>query len=179
MRFIPIAGFMLLVVLLGYLLITKPTTTETQASDYTPLPNFALTALDGKAKWEPQALIGHVTLVNFFASWCAPCEAEMPELVALKKQFPNVVFEGVAWNDEPATITKWLNKHGNPFSKLWIDPNGDATIALGLKGIPETLILDAHGTIRYRLSGPVTKSRRATDIDDLLKQLQEEAKNAE
>ena len=172
MRFIPLIGFLVLTVLLGFLLLTKPATNENTTTDK-PLPVLRLLTLDSSQKWDQKKLLGQVTVLNFFASWCTPCEAEMPELAMLHEQFPSVRFQGVAWNDEPATISKWLKKNGNPFDTVWRDANGEATMALGLKGIPETLIIDAQSTVRYRLSGPVTDDIRTTVIAPLLQQLLE------
>jgi len=80
----------------------------------------------------------------------------MPELIALKKQFPQLEVQGIAWNDAPKVLRAWLKKHGNPFNAVWLDEKGDATIALGIKGVPETIIVDGQGNIRYRLTGPIT-----------------------
>lgn len=175
MRYVPIMGFLVLVAVLAMMLVIRHAPPE--ASDK-PFPALTLSALDGKTKWDQQALNGHVTVFNFFASWCTPCEAEMPELAALNKQFPEIQLHGVAWNDDPRTLRVWLAKNKNPFRSVWLDPNGDATIALGIKGIPETIVVDAAGVVRYRLAGPITKALREQTIDPLVHQLLEEAGHA-
>lgn len=172
-KLVPLGAFLLLVAALATLLIVKPSSRP----EFTPapLPALALKALDGKTLWRQESLAGKVVLLNFFASWCTPCEAEMPELAALAKRYPALRMQGIAWNDDPVTLRAWLEKHGNPFGAVWIDPKGDATMALGLKGVPETLIVDAAGVVRYRLTGPVTKAVLERDIEPLLKTLTEAA----
>ncbi len=167
-RFIPIFIFVLFVALLAALLL-RPKDEEHQASQ--PLPTLTLTPFAKGAAWNQDALKGRVTLINFFASWCTPCEAEMHEFVALRKQFPPLNMVGVAWNDDEKTLGGWLKKHGNPFHGVWVDMKGENTIALGIKGIPETLIIDGAGRVRYRLAGPVTEALLENEINPLLTQL--------
>lgn len=119
-----------------------------------------------------------VTVINFLASWCAPCAAEMGELVALKKAQPDVQFLGVVWNDSPARMAPWLKEHGNPFDLLRYDANGRAAINLGLRGIPETFIIDHHGVVRYQLRGILSEQARTQEVMPLLAKLQKEAADA-
>jgi cytochrome c biogenesis protein CcmG, thiol:disulfide interchange protein DsbE len=179
MRHLPFLLFAVLVYVLGVMLF-NPNAARNAATGVTnqPLPTMSVTALNGTEVWNPETLKGHVTLINFFASWCSPCAEEMSELAALKKQFPNVRFVGIAWNDSPKTLNAWLKKHNNPFEKTWLDAKGDATIALGIRGIPETIIVDANGTMRYRLSGALTPLAREKEIDALIATLLKEAENA-
>ncbi len=176
MRYAPILGFVGLLILLASLLVLRHAPVE---QGKTPFPTLAFSAMDGKTQWKPEMLKGKVTLFNFFASWCTPCAAEMPELAALKKAFPDVQFYGVAWNDDPITLKKWLATNGNPFRTVWLDPNGQATIALGIKGVPETVVVDANGMVRERIRGPVTPAMRAEMLDALLRDLQAEAAHAQ
>lgn len=178
-RFTPLMLFLGLALLLAFLLLTQVDRRAIHAStEPQPLPALSLQPLDSKHPWDQAALLGQVTVINIFASWCTPCAAEMPELVALKKQFPDVRVIGVVWNDDPKTIRAFLKQHGNPFEALWLDPKGNATIALGIKGIPETLVVDARGTIRYRLPGILTQNLRTGEVATLLTELQQEAADA-
>jgi DsbE subfamily thiol:disulfide oxidoreductase len=174
-RFIPVLIFVLFMALLAALLL-RPKDEQHQASQ--PLPVLTLAPFAKGAAWNQDALKGKVTLINFFASWCTPCEAEMHELVALRKQFPHLNMVGVAWNDDEKTLGAWLKKHGNPFHGVWVDMKGENTIALGIKGIPETLIVDDAGQVRYRLAGPVTEALLANEINPLLETLTAEASHA-
>lgn len=175
MRYLPIAAFAALVLALAGMLVMNHPDPQAETK---PLPSLTLAPLDGNAIWHQEALNGQVTVINFFASWCVPCAAEMPELTAFKKQFPGIKLHGIAWNDDPATLRQWLKKNGNPFDAIWIDPKGDATIALGIRGVPETVFVDHRGMVRYRLTGIMNPQVRAQEIDALTRQMLEEASHA-
>lgn len=178
MRILPLLLFMALSAALAVMLLHQGEGKPVSSIANSPLPAITVTTLDGKTRWNPKALEGRVTLINFYASWCSPCEEEMPELAALKTQFPALHFAGVAWNDDPKTLAQWLKKHKQPYDSLWIDPKGDATIDLGIKGIPESIIVDAKGMVRYRLAGALTKALRDRELDALIASLLKEAADA-
>lgn len=93
-------------------------------------------------------------LVNFFASWCVPCIAEAPVLLDLQKR--GVVIDAIALRDDPADVRKFLAENGDPFAALGSDPVGEAQIAFGSSGVPESFIVDGKGVIRYQHIGPIT-----------------------
>lgn len=179
MRRFPFIVFAAIVYLLGMLLINQnaPEGRHAEGVDK-PLPVMAIRTMDDGKAWDHEALKGKVTVLNFFASWCSPCAKEMPELIALKKQFPAIRLEGVAWNDSLKALTPWLKEHNNPFDEVWLDTRGDATIALGIRGIPETIIVDANGVVRYRLSGALIPIVREGEIAALITELLAEAGDA-
>ena len=177
MRLTPIITFLLLVVFMGITLMRQSQVNdEILASPNVTLPPLTLNGFEDGKKWDNKNVLGHVTVLNFFASWCGPCAKEMPEMVALKKQFPNVQFEGLVWNDDPATIRPFLKQHGNPFDHLWMDRSGDTGIALGLRGVPETFVVDSKGVIRLQILGSIGRDLREGKLTDLLITLQDEAK---
>lgn len=112
---------------------------------------------------------GQVTLLNFFASWCVPCLAEHPVLTALAEQ-QNIPINAIAYKDKPADTAGWLAKHGDPFSLIGVDAEGDAGLDWGLTGVPETFIIDGNGQVRYRHIGPLTPA----DITDVILPIIEE-----
>jgi cytochrome c biogenesis protein CcmG/thiol:disulfide interchange protein DsbE len=101
-----------------------------------------------------EMLRGDVTLVNFFASWCAPCRVEHPHLQALAAQGVEVL--GVAYKDDPASAAAFLDELGNPYAAAAQDPQGRAALDWGVYGVPETFVVDAEGRVVARMAGPVT-----------------------
>jgi cytochrome c biogenesis protein CcmG/thiol:disulfide interchange protein DsbE len=103
---------------------------------------------------------GGVTLVNFFASWCAPCREEQTALTMLAHR-PGVTLDGIAYKDKPAASRRFLDELGNPYRKIGVDRDGTTAINFGVYGVPETYVVDASGHIRYRQVGPLS----AADVD--------------
>jgi cytochrome c biogenesis protein CcmG, thiol:disulfide interchange protein DsbE len=178
MRVLPFITFITLSLGMLAMLINKNQPTELGRVQNQAMPSIQATTLDGSKPWNAKALEGRVTVINIFATWCTPCAAEMPELIALKKQFPTAHFEGIAWNDQPANLRAWLKTNGNPFKTIWIDNTGDATIALGIKAIPETFIIDKKGVIRYRLMGMIHEDMRHGALGELIQNLLDEGTRA-
>jgi len=96
---------------------------------------------------------GKVTLVNFWASWCPPCRAEHPTLVALAAE--GIPVFGVNMMDDPDNALSFLVEDGNPFTAIAADPRGRLRIDWGVTAPPETFILRGDGTIAYRFIGPL------------------------
>ena len=105
----------------------------------------------------------NVTVLNFFASWCAPCVDEHPQLVTIAKR-PGVTLTGVNVKDEPANARQFLSRYGNPYSTLGADRNGRGSIEWGVYGTPETFILNGRGQIIYKHIGPIQPSDLETKI---------------
>ncbi|MFM9890010.1 MAG: TlpA family protein disulfide reductase [Rickettsiales bacterium] len=170
-RLLPLVAFLMLALALYDALLGTRGDTPTQPK---PLPAITLGGLDGQKTLTLSELNSDVVVVNFFASWCAPCLAEFPEFTALKKQFPKVKFYGVAWNDTPEILHPWFKKHSNPFDAVWLDADGKAAIALGIRGIPETYIVGRDGTVRYHLQGAIEPGMREEKLVPFLTALEAE-----
>jgi cytochrome c biogenesis protein CcmG/thiol:disulfide interchange protein DsbE len=107
--------------------------------------------------------VGRPMLVNLFASWCAPCRIEHPQLMALKAQGIAVV--GVAYKDDPVATRAFLDELGDPFTMVLVDQEGRAGLDLGVSGVPETFAVDAMGRIVAKASGPLLTQ---ADVDRLV-----------
>ena len=106
--------------------------------------------------------MGKVSVVNFFASWCAPCVDEHPQLVALKERGVNVF--GVNVKDDPAAARQFLTRYGNPYAALGADKAGRGSIEWGVYGTPETFVVDGAGVIRLKHVGPISPQDLQTEI---------------
>jgi cytochrome c biogenesis protein CcmG, thiol:disulfide interchange protein DsbE len=116
-------------------------------------------------------LLGHVSIVNFFASWCVPCRVEHPVLMGMGPT-ANVPMVGIAYKDKPSDAVEFLNEYGNPYSMIGLDETGRTAINFGVYGVPETYIVDKQGIIRMRYVGPLNAEVVARQILPLVRQLE-------
>lgn len=135
------------------------------------VPSFDLPSLfSGKANFKATDLKGKVTLINFFATWCVPCEAEHPVLTLLTK-IPALTLVGVNYEDNPVSARQWIAKKGNPYNILVTDHNGHTAIDFGVYGVPESYLIDKQGIIRFKQAGPLTPDIVQSDILPLITEL--------
>lgn len=93
-------------------------------------------------------------VVNLFASWCAPCEAEHPRLMELSDAFPDRIY-GVLYKDSRKNGVAFLERMGNPFTGVAVDPDGQGGLDFGLTGVPETFVISSDGEILVHITGPL------------------------
>jgi cytochrome c biogenesis protein CcmG, thiol:disulfide interchange protein DsbE len=103
-----------------------------------------------------------VKVVNFWASWCAPCRAEHPRLTEIAAL--GVPVYGVNYKDKPDDALGLLDELGNPYAALGADGTGRAGLDWGLYGVPETFVIDGSGTVLLRFAGPITKQEMTRTI---------------
>lgn len=96
-----------------------------------------------------------VKLVNYWASWCAPCRAEHPMLEKLAGE--GIPIFGVNYKDDPEKARAFLEELGNPYRATGADRNGRMAIDWGVYGVPETYVIDGAGRIVLRFAGPITE----------------------
>ena len=107
------------------------------------------------------------TLINFFASWCAPCRAEHKFLFEIKKNHTNLFLLGIAHKDEPDDSKKYLKDEGNPYSFVGLDKDGKIGFDFGVFGLPETFIVNNKGKIIFKHTGPLTRNIIENEIEKL------------
>lgn len=123
-----------------------------------PVPEFTLAAVPGLGVpgfASADLRSGKVTVVNVWASWCAPCRIEHPLLIELSKRNDIALF-GINYKDEPENSVRFLGTLGQPFAAVGMDDGGRIAVDWGVYGVPETFIVDAEGLIRYKHIGPLT-----------------------
>lgn len=160
-RWLPLLPFILFMVLAGIFLVqllsgkdssVVPSALIGQEAPQTPLPALEGMNLPG---FDPAAFAGKVTLVNVWASWCAPCRVEHPVLMQLAKD-GRVEIAGLNYKDKPENARRFLNELGNPYSMIGTDDAGRAAIEWGVYGVPETFLVGKDGRIAYKHVGPFT-----------------------
>lgn len=121
-----------------------------------PAPEFSLPGYDVEHPGLATADLrqGTVTVVNIFASWCAPCVAELPQLKRLADEH-GVVVHALAWKDKRDDMATVFARTGNPFRRIGMDDEGRTVIDWGISGVPETYIVDGTGTVIYRHIGDI------------------------
>ena len=107
-------------------------------------------------------------LINFFASWCAPCKVEHPLFFDIKKKYPQLYLLGINHKDMKADALKYLNTDGNPYDYVGIDKKGLVGLEFGVFGLPETFLVNSKGIIIYKFLGPLTKKIIENEIKNLL-----------
>lgn len=121
-----------------------------------PLPAFALPAMiAGKPGLTTADLRGgQPRLLNVFASWCVPCIAEAPQLMAIKRA--GVPIDAIAIRDTAPAIAAFLARNGDPYARIGGDPTSRVQLALGSSGVPESFVIDGRGRIVLQHVGPIT-----------------------
>jgi len=121
--------------------------------DSPPAPEFSLKALDGK-EVALNALRGKVVFLNFWATWCPPCKAEMPSIEMVHKRFKDkgLVVLAVDFQEDKKSVQRFIKKGGYTFTVL-LDPDGAVTGFYKAIYIPITYIIDRNGRIVGRAMG--------------------------
>lgn len=160
MALLPLAALAVLAVLFVTYGLHRDPNIKPQALVGQPVPDMMLASLEGgppeglRKAATMAAATGTPTVINLFASWCAPCEVEHPVLLALQAQGITVI--GIAYKDDPAKTEAFLQRLGNPYSKVLVDPTGRAGVEFGISGVPESFLIGADGKVLAKFSGPMT-----------------------
>lgn len=120
-----------------------------------PVPDFDLPPIEGRpGGLARDDLVGEVSLLNVFASWCVACRVEHPLLMRLKRE-GIVPVHGLNYKDAPADALDWLGRHGDPYDLIGADRKGRVAIEFGVYGVPETFLIGADGRILCKHIGPI------------------------
>ena len=121
-----------------------------------PAPAVAVTPLGDKPLLEDAMLReGGPKLVNYWASWCAPCRVEHPFLVELGAQ--GIPIYGINFKDPQDKALGFLEELGDPYAAIGADTEGRMALNWGVYGVPETYVIDGDGTVILRFAGPITE----------------------
>jgi thiol-disulfide isomerase/thioredoxin len=116
-----------------------------------PAPTFSIN--DGQRSVDLQSLQGKVVILNFWASWCAPCVEEMPSLQAFQNQMPGVQVVAISSNEAFAKYQHYVAQQHLTLLTVF-DENQTSNKLYGSFKFPETYIIDKRGIIRRKLIGP-------------------------
>ncbi len=135
-----------------------------------PAPAFDLAPLEGLAGaglpvpgFASADLLGQVTVVNVWASWCIPCRAEHPFITRLGED-ERIRVVGINHTDRTAAALAFLAAGGNPYDAVGVDPRGRTAIDWGVYGVPETFLVDRAGIIRHKIIGPIHAGNFETEV---------------
>jgi cytochrome c biogenesis protein CcmG/thiol:disulfide interchange protein DsbE len=118
-----------------------------------PVPALSLPSPDGKTI-SLSALRGKPVYVNFFASWCGPCNEEAPSIGTLRRKYAKNGLQvvGIDELDAPGQAAKFQTKFADPYSLVGIDDSGVTGRAFGAVAMPVHVFIDRNGTVRtYRI----------------------------
>ncbi len=133
-----------------------------------PAPDFTLQTLDGESV-SLSDYRGKLVMINFWASWCPPCNSEMPDLQRYYEQHQDddFIILGVNYQDTPDKVQAFVEKYGVTFPIL-LDSDGRVANLFGVQGLPTSFFVDKEGNVLGYQPGPVTKEMLEDGITPLL-----------
>lgn len=157
-RTVAVVGLLLALALIGILSagLGKDPSTIRSPLIGKAAPAFALREAGTGRTIDLASFRGKPVVINFWATWCVPCEVEHPILVANARRLqPEVQFLGVVFDDTEEKILRFLQQRGSSYPTV-VDERGKTAIAYGVGGVPETFFLDANGVIVAKFNGAMS-----------------------
>jgi len=131
-----------------------------------PAPDFELIDLEGKT-WQLSDLQGKVTLINFWATWCAPCRLEMPTIQERADQYPSqLAVLAVNFDESPEQVQSFVDELGLRFAVL-LDPGAKVQDLYRVRGYPTSFFVDKAGTVRFQHIGILSEDQLDGYLQDL------------
>jgi thiol-disulfide isomerase/thioredoxin len=122
-----------------------------------PVPPYVAQVLDGE-RTSLADLQGRPVLLNVWATWCGPCQKEIPALEALHREYGpkglRVVGVSIDQASEQQAVREFMQEYGVSFD-VWLDPSGDVTSQFSMIGVPNTFLIGADGTLLWKKVGPI------------------------
>ena len=162
------AGVILLLVLAGVSALGIRQASTARPSVGSAAPTFTMPLFDGP-QVDLAALRGKPVVINFWASWCVPCEDEAGDLERTWQKYKDrAMFLGVDYVDTEPKAREFLKRFGITY------PNGPdlgsrISYQYRIKGVPETFVIDKNGQVRLVKIGPTTEAELSATLDELLK----------
>jgi len=131
------------------------------------ISDFQLTEINNDSQYisEEDLKKNKYTLINFFASWCAPCRAEHKYLLNLSNTNKKINIIGINFKDKKINAISFLEEVGNPYDFVGTDIDGKISVLFGIYGIPESILIDSKLTVIKKIVGPIYQ----TEYDNILK----------
>ncbi len=169
----PIVAFIALMIIFGWALNHDPRTIPSALINKA-VPEFKLAAVKGRTLGLASAdLLGEVSLVNVFASWCVACREEHPLLMQMKAS-GDIPVHGLNYKDRPDDAAGWLDRFGDPYTRTGTDLDGRVAIDWGVYGVPETFVISKDGRIAHKHIGALTSQALEDTILPLIRRLRQQ-----
>jgi cytochrome c biogenesis protein CcmG, thiol:disulfide interchange protein DsbE len=135
------------------------------------VPEFDLPPIQGSLLGLSNVdLVGEVSVVNVWASWCTECRKEHPLLMSVSER-AGVPVHGINYKDRPTDAENMIKALGDPYTRSGADLDGRVSIDWGVYGVPETFVIDRKGRIAYKLIGRLTEKELTGTILPLIDKL--------
>ena len=158
------------VLLVFYNSLNRETNYSTDYLVGNKLANINLKSFDDKKIFTSEDLKkSRYTLINFWASWCAPCRVEHPYLMQLSKE-KNLKILGVNFKDKKINASRFLNELGNPYYYMAKDNSGKQSVNFGIYGIPESILINNESIVLKKFVGPLN-DQNLNDIKEIINSL--------